>query len=47
MVDVLAFIQSLGGRAAWAIASPTSRVVMIRDSLISRRLAWLYRQLTL
>src|SRR3989442_8809250 len=47
MVAVLAFIQSFGGSDAPAIASPTSRVVTSRDSRISRRLAALYRQLTL
>jgi hypothetical protein len=41
MVAVLAFIQSFGGFDALAIASPTSRVVTTRDSMISRRLAWL------
>src|SRR6202040_2173723 len=47
MVAVLAFIQSFGGADERAIASPTIWVVTILDSLIYRRLASSYRQLTL
>src|SRR3954468_20082900 len=47
MVAVLACSQTRGGRLARAIASPRMRVELIRDSLISLRLAGPYLQLTL
>src|SRR5882762_7764218 len=47
MVAVLALIHKRGGRCSPLIASPSSSVVRIRDSKISRRLPALYRQLTL
>jgi hypothetical protein len=47
MVAVLACSQTRGGRAARATARPTRRVGITRESRMARRLAAVYRQLTL
>jgi hypothetical protein len=47
MVAVLACSQTAGGSFILAMACPTTRVELTRESLIKRRLAAVYRQFTL
>src|SRR5262245_27777348 len=47
MVAVLACSHTRGGRDASATAAPRTRVDSTRESMISLRLAGVYRQLTL